>query len=114
MNKQGESPEKMSENNAALQKKLNDWNAEAQKRDAAIKTAANPAVQKIQDTLREQLAKIAAEHKFTAILPLQEAFYADKDMDVTQEAIQHLNAQLPKVDVQFEDNKANNKPKADQ
>jgi len=99
------SAEKLSESTAALQKKLADWNAEAQKRDAVLKAAANPAIQKMQQTLREQLANIASENRFTAILPLQDAFYADKELDVTSEAIRRMNEQLPKVEIQPQDEK---------
>ncbi len=88
--------------NQAFQAKIADWNAQMQQRQAALNTALAPAGQKVQQTLRAQVADIAAENHFVAVLPLEQSFYAAKALDITSEAIRRLDAKLPKVDIQFD------------
>ena len=84
---------------AALQKKVVDWNSEAQKQEAELNQAAEPAVQKIRDAMNAAITDIADENKLNAVLPLQGAFYANKVLDLTSETIRRVNKLLPKVEV---------------
>lgn len=101
LKKQGDSAEAA----AALQKKVDAWNAEAQRKQAVLDAAVNPAMQKIDEALRTQVEAIADENKVSAILPMQSAFYANKSLDMTSDAIRRLNKILPKLDVKLDDDK---------
>lgn len=95
---------------ANLQKKIDAWNAQAQREQAIIDAAANPAIQQVDQALRAQVEALAEENKLTAVLPMQSAFYVSKSQDMTSDAIRRLNKVLTKVDVKFEADKSADKP----
>lgn len=93
------------EANAALQKKIDDWNVEAQRQQAALDAAVNPAMQELEKALRAQVNDMATDNKVSAILPMQSAFYTDRALDLTSEAIRRLNKSTPEISVKFADAK---------
>lgn len=90
---------------ADLQKKIDTWNVEAQRRQAVLDTAVKPAMDKVDQALRAEVEALAEEGKLSAILPMQSAFYVNKKMDLTAEAIQRLDKVLRKVEVKLPEEK---------
>jgi Skp family chaperone for outer membrane proteins len=81
-----------------LQKKIEAWNARAQKQQAELNDSVAPAIQKLEEALRAQVEDIAEDNKLRIIFPMQSAFFAHKGLDVTPEAIRRINKVLPKID----------------
>lgn len=97
--------------NEALQNRINDWNKQAGQRQMVINQTINKAMQKINDDMRKELGDYAKEHGYYAIIPSEQAFYFDKAVDITQDAIKIVNDKIsaPKLDFTAEAKKENDK-----
>lgn len=92
----------------AFDKKVKDFRAEASKaqKDAQAKRyqlddATQTSLHEIEKTVFEIVKKIATDRGYTVVLPTSELLYADTKLDITQEVLGKLNAELPKVSVKF-------------
>lgn len=97
------SEKELAEKGKDLQSKIDEWNAIANKRQAAINDAVNKNVEAINKTLREELSAIAKEKGFYAILPAENAFYFDGAYNLTADAIRITNDKFPSVELKIED-----------
>ena len=86
----------------ALQQKVNEWNEAVQKGQNELDNAVSEAVVQIKQVLQEQLALIADKEHVSAILPSELAFFRQKQLDLTPEAIRLLNEKLPAIDLKLE------------
>ncbi|MDE3060473.1 MAG: OmpH family outer membrane protein [Pseudomonadota bacterium] len=99
------SPDEFNARSRALQQNIDYFNAEQQKRLAAINGVADTAMQRLQATLRDQIAAIAQENDVEAVLSTDQAFYAEPKLDLTSEAIRRLDQKLGQADLHLpEDN----------
>jgi Skp family chaperone for outer membrane proteins len=86
-----------------LDQKVGEWNLQSQKREAEFNNAVANAVKVVQQVVREQAADVARDNRIKAVLSAEQAFYADRRLDITEEVIARLDEKLPKVEVQFEE-----------
>lgn len=70
-----------------------------QNRRKALEQAYNDSMEEIQKTLREIVSIIAKDRGANIVLVKQQAFWSDKQMDITEEVLGQLNKVLPEVKV---------------
>jgi Skp family chaperone for outer membrane proteins len=99
------SKEELDNKGKELQYDINKWNEESAERQADITNAANTAIKGIQEVVRNESSAIAVESNLAAVLPYEQAFYAQQGLDLTPEIMQRLDKKLKKVDIQFSDTK---------
>lgn len=93
------------EKNKVLQQKVAEWNDNIQKRQNDLNNAVSAAIVNIKQVLQGELVAIAAENNISTILPAELAFFQQKKLDVTPEAIRRLNEKLAKIDLKLEEPK---------
>ena len=74
-----------------------------QKRQADLSGAVNTGLHAVQQKLSEQLADIAHENGFSAIISNDQVPYAESKLDVTTEAIRRLDSKIKTVTIKFEE-----------
>lgn len=89
-----------------FQQKLKDFEGriakvqrDAQGRRQEVEAALNRALQDIRSVLVNIVGKMADEQKATLVLPKVSVFLVDKQLEITDEVLKRLDAELPKVTV---------------
>lgn len=72
---------------------------DAQGRRQEVEAALNRALQDIRAVLVNIVGKMADEQKATVVLPKVSVFLVDKKLEITEDVLQRLDAELPKVTV---------------
>jgi Skp family chaperone for outer membrane proteins len=72
---------------------------DAQGRRQEVEAALNRALQDIRGVLVNIVGKMADEQKATVVLPKVSVFLVDKKLEITEDVLARLDAELPKVTV---------------
>lgn len=93
---------------AAFEAKVKDFKGKAaaaqrevQEKKAQLDKAFAGALDKIQQSVFAAVKDVAAQHKMNVVISGSQVLYADAPLDVTDEVLKKLDAQLPDLKVQF-------------
>jgi Skp family chaperone for outer membrane proteins len=95
------SPEALNKKGREFQQKLNELDRSVQAKRQALEKSNNDALSKIQQQMLKIIADIAKEHKANLVLQRTELVLFDRAFDVTDEAMQKLDEQMPVLTVNF-------------
>lgn len=103
------SADKFEEKRKEFKTKVAQTQRDVQKKRAQLESAYADALAKVQKSVLEIIKGMASDKGFTLALPSSQVLYYHGTMDISDEVLEKLNKQLPKVDVSVKDIKENDK-----
>jgi len=96
------SPEEFGKKKVAFEKSLVDTRQNIQKKRVALEKAASDGITDLRNSAAAAIGDIAEKNKIDLVLLRQGVIIANKDMDITDEAMAVLNSKVSKVPLKFE------------
>lgn len=95
------SPEALEQKKREFAKQVTEAQQDVQEKRERLGEAYNDAVGDIQDAVMKIVADMAKARGFKVVIPTNNLVYATPDLDITQDVLNQLNKDLPKVSINF-------------
>lgn len=84
---------------AAFQKEFSESQKDVQKNRVELEKAHQEAVLKVRDAMLKAAEKISEDRGFELVVPSVQVFFMKRDLDISEEVIDMIDKELPKVKV---------------